>query len=352
MGRFEPPADESGLRIGGYVDRARHRAPEPDPEPRPSRMSLPDISAYWPDSPHRHRAPWEGLLPVPPGRPAPRMQDDDERPGPADRRWLQRPVLLTGVVALSVVFGTVLLARPLADSEIRQRQAALPPSAIPLEPQFAVPAIPPPLILSPVPSLSPSPSLSSTVPSVRSARFDFVSGVTDLSVRTADLGDQNFLVTALDGSAIDAGASFVDGVLSIDVSSSVSAVEVRLSQRISWHLRLGVGVKNVTFDTSTGTVSGIDLDGGAERIDLILGKLAGVVPVRMTGGVATWTIRTADQVPARVTVGSGAGGVTVYDIRRGGTGGGTVIQSGDLGDGPALDVDAVAGMGSLRITRD
>jgi hypothetical protein len=363
VGRLEPPADESGLRIGGYVDRARHRAPEPGAEPgppavsRPSAnrrgmtgpevsgpgVSLPNIADYWPDSPHRRRNQWEGFLPVPPGAAAPRMHGD--RPAPADRRWTQRPVLLTGVVALTVVFGTVLLARPLADSEIRQQQqAALPPSPVALEPQFAAPPKPPPLILSPVPSPSPS------VPPVRTARLEFVSGVTALTVRTTDLGGDNFLVTSPDGSPLEVGTTFADGVLRIDVTKTTGSVEVRLSDRIVWHLRLAAGVKSALFDTTTGTVGRIDLDGGAERIDLALGRLAGVVPVRMTGGVGTWTIRTAGQVPARVTVGDGAGNVTVYDDRRGGTGGGTVITSGDLGAGTGLDVEAAAGMGSLEIT--
>ncbi|MDI6102140.1 hypothetical protein QLQ12_26325 [Actinoplanes sp. NEAU-A12] len=344
MGRLEPPADERGLRIGGYVDRARHRAPEPDPAPRPPGVSLPNISDYWPDAPHQRRTRWEGFQPVPPGGRAPRMGDDD-RPGSADRRWLQRPVVLTGVVALTVVFGTVLLARPLADSEIRQQRAALPPSAIPLEPQFAVPPQPPPLLLSPTPSLSPS------APAVRAARLDFVTGVTELTVRTADLGGQEFLVTAPDGTPVEAGATFVDGVLRIDVTKSGGTVEVSLNDRITWHLRLAAGVKLATFDTTTGTVSRIDLDGGAERIDVILGRLAGVVPIRMTGGVGTWVIRTDGRVPARVTVGDGAGNIAVYDDRRGGTGGGAVIESGTLGAGPGLDVDAAAGMGSLEITR-
>ena len=339
-GRDTPPS----LRVAGYVTgHAEHSADE-EIARQADGVILPNIADYWPDAPHRSGNRWEGVLPVPPGAPAPRMQGD--RPTPPDRRWLQRPVLVTGAVALSVVFGTVLAARPLADSEIRQQQqAALPPSPVALEPQFAAPPKPPPLLLSPVPSLPPS------VPPVRTARLEFVSGVTALTVRTVDLGGDNFLVTSPDGSPLEVGTTFADGVLRVDVTKTTGSVEVRLSERIVWHLQLAAGVKSALFDTTSGTVSRIDLDGGAERIDLVLGRLAGVVGVRMTGGVGTWTIRTAGQVPARVTVGDGAGNVTVYDDRRGGTGGGTVIRSGDLGSGPGLDVEAVAGMGSLEITR-
>ena len=339
MGRLEPPADDRELHVGRHVDRARHRAPEPGPGDR--QPALPNIADYWPDAPHRPGAGWDTLAPVPPDGPAPRA-----RGGSPERRRSQRPVLLTGVVALSVVVGTVLLARPLADSEIRQqRQAALPPSTIPLEPQLAVAPQPPPLLLSPTP---PPPS---TVPPVRAARLDFVGGVTGVTVRTADLGDEPFRVTAPDGSVVETGTSFADGVLRVGVPQSIGVVEVQLSEKITWHLRLAAGVKFGTFDMTTGTVSRIDLEGGAERLDLTLGELDRTVPVKMSGGVGAWTIRTAGQVPARVTVGAGAGSVSVYDDRRGGTGGGTVIESGDLGSGPGLDVEAVAGVGALEITR-
>ncbi|MEV4280116.1 hypothetical protein [Actinoplanes xinjiangensis] len=322
----------------------RHRAPEqPEPGDR-----LPNISDYWPDAPHRLRAPWEGFLPVPPhAESSVAAEPEAGRPGSPGRRL---PIVLTGVLALSVVAGTMLLARPLAESEIRQQRAALPPSVIAIEPQITVAPMPPPLLLSP--TAPPSTSATPTTPAVESARLEFVTGVTDLSVRIADLGGRPFEVTAPDGSAVDATTSFTGGVLRIEIDSAGSngAVEVRLSDRIVWGLQLAAGVKSARFDTTAGTVSRIDLDGGAESISLVLGRLSGVVPVRMTGGVSNWRIWTDGRLPARVTVGDGAGSVNLYGDERGGSGPGTVIQSGDLGDGPGLDVDAAGGMGSLQIS--
>ncbi|WP_433789862.1 hypothetical protein [Actinoplanes sp. CA-252034] len=311
-------------------------------------MRLPDISDYWPDAPHRTRSAWEGFLPLPPNA-VTSVAVDPPRPGTGDRRW---PIVLTGVLALSVVAGTMLLARPLAESEIRRQRAALPPSAVAIEPQITVAPMPPPLLLSPTPSPSPSVTSGATAPDVRSARLEFVTGVTDLSVRISDLGDQPFDVTAPDGSAVDAATTFTDGVLRIEIESAGSngSVEVRLSNRIVWGLQLSAGVKSARFDTTAGTVSRIDLDGGAESLNLVLGKLSGVVPIRMTGGVSAWRIWTDGRVPTRVTVGDGAGNVTVYGDAHGGTGPGTVYQSGDLGGGTGLDIAATAGMGSLEIS--
>ncbi|GIE32595.1 hypothetical protein Ait01nite_056400 [Actinoplanes italicus] len=344
MGRTEPGPDEgqrlAGLRIGGYVDRAKHRAPEP----RESGTPLPNIADYWPDAPHRLRAQWEQFVP---GAPSVPTLDLDKTPTPADRRL---PIVLTGVLALSVVAGAVLLARPLADSEIRrqQEQAAAPvTSVIPVEPQITVAPQPPPLLLSPTPSPS-----ATTTPSIRSARLEFVTGVTELTVRTADLGEQPFAIGSPDGSEVQSATTFTGGVLRIEILTGASSVEVRLSQDIVWHLRLAAGVKTARLDTSSGTVSAIDLDGGAETFDIVLGGLSGVVPIRMAGGASNFRIRTEERVPARVTVGNGAGNVVVYGDERGGTAPGTVIESGDLGNGPGLRVDAVAGVGSLVITSD
>jgi hypothetical protein len=345
VGRTEPGSDEGqrpeGLRIGGYVDRAKHRAPEP----REPGSSLPNIADYWPDAPHRLRAQWEQFVPGAPS--VPTLDLDRERPATPDRRL---PILLTGVLALSVVGGAVLLARPLADSEIRRekQQAAAPvTSVIPVAPQITVAPQPPPLLLSPTPSAT-----ATTTPEIRSARLEFVTGVTDLTLRTAGLGDKMFEVGSTDGSAVQSATTFTDGVLRIEILTGASSVQVLLSENIVWHLRLAAGMKSARIDTTSGTVSGIDLDGGAETFDLVLGDLSGVVPVRMTGGASTFRIRTDDRVPARVTVGNGAGNVVVYGDERGGTAPGTVVESGDLDNGPGLRVDAVAGVGSLVITTD
>lgn len=354
VGRNELPSDEGqrspALRIGGYVTTrraARHRAPEPvEPEVR-----LPRIADYWPDAPHRQRNSWEGFLPLPPNVPSLPMAPGDFRPvSRVDRRW---PIVLTGVLALSVVAGTMLLARPLAESEIRQQRAALPPPTVAIEPQVTVAPMPPPLLLSPTPSVSVSPTPTAS-PDVRSARLEFVTGVTDLSVRIADLGDLPFEVGSPDGSEVVATTTFADGVLRVEIDRAGpgGAVEVRLSDRIVWGLQLSAGVRSARFDTTAGTVSRIDLDGGAESFNLVLGRLSGVVPVRMTGGVSNWRIRTDVRVPARVTLEEGAGNVVLYGDENGGTAPGTVVRSGDLGSGPGLEVDAVAGVGHLEISSD
>ncbi|GAA4976586.1 hypothetical protein [Actinoplanes utahensis] len=340
-------SDENGLRVGRYVD---HRTAKP--ETGPPGVTLPNIADYWPDAPHRRLqdgAAWQAFLPLS----AFHSDTDAGRPTdvPPERRWLQRPVVLTGMTAMLVVAGTVLLARPLADSEIRQQAAATPPpppATIPLEPapsSSPAPLPPPPSVVTPSPPPTTPPRKA-----VRSARFEFVSGVTELTVRIAGTGDAPFRVAApLDAAA----ATFGDGVLRVDVNragSAPSTLEVLLSDRITWHLRIGAGVRTLNLDTTSGAISRIDLDGGAETTNLSLGRPSGVLPIRMTGGVSIWRIRTTSRIPARVTIGDGAGNVTLYGDSSGGKGPGSVVESGSLGFGPGLAIDASGGLGSLEVT--
>lgn len=333
------------LRIAGYVGRPPKHARPDDEGPR---LALPNIADYWPDKPGQED--WRGLLPE-----NARQATSGPFPAGPSGRWLQRPVILTGMTALLVVFGTVLLARPLATSEITDRPVAVPTDVIPLEPMPAASPSPsfsfslPPT----VPAASASPPVSpSAARRPRAARLEFVSGVTVLSVRIMDLDGDDYRVSAPSGTPMDAVTTFSGGVLRVDVKSSESgAVEVRLSNRIAWHLRLGAGVKTLNFDATGGTVSRIDLDGGAETMNMHLGKPAGVLPISMTGGVASWFIHTTTRLPVRVAVGSGAGDVTLYGRASGGTGAGTVLTSGRPHDGPSLDIDATGGIGALEIKR-
>ncbi|MFI1991857.1 hypothetical protein [Actinoplanes sp. NPDC020271] len=330
-------SDETRLRIARYLD-----SPPPSATPREPGIQLPDIADYWPDAPHRQRAlGWRGLLP------------HDSEPLPLDeqpaRRWRQRPVVLTGVLALVVIGGSVVLARPLADTDV-ERHEARPVPVVPAEStQVVIPLEP-----SPSPSVTPTTAFTTTPvkaspttpPAPPQGGFELVTGVGDLVVRTAALDGEEFRVSG------PGAGTFSGGVLRLSAKADGGSgpVEVRLSAARVWQLRVGAGTTSVTLDLGAGTVSRIDLDGGAERIDIVLGEPATTLPIRMSGGVSTWRIRTATQVPVRVQVGNGAGDVVLYGQHSGGVGAGTTLRSGDLADSPGLNVTAAGGLGSLEIT--
>lgn len=334
-------SEETRLRIARYLD-----SPPREATPRQPGIALPNIADYWPDAPHRQRAlGWRAFLPH-----APEPLPTDEPP--AARRRRQRPVVLTGVLALVVIGGSVWLARPLSDADIRRLEAR-PVPVVPAEStQVVIPLEPSPSssATSPVPVFTTTPvkAVPPTEAAPLQGGFELITGVTDLVVRTAGLDGEDFTVTG------PGDGRFSGGVLRLSAKENAGSgpVEVRLSDARVWQIRTSAGTKSVTLDLGGGTVSRIDLDGGAERIDISLGKLSRTLPIRMGGGVSTWTIRTAGQVPVRVLIGSGAGDVDLYGQHSGGTGAGTTLRSGDLDDAAGLDVNAAGGLGNLAVTRD
>ncbi|MFG1992932.1 hypothetical protein ACGFJ7_23420 [Actinoplanes sp. NPDC048988] len=129
----------------------------------------------------------------------------------------------------------------------------------------------------------------------------------------------------------------------------VGRVDVVLDQRIDWTIRMSGGVRAATFALAGGSVSGVDLAGGADTVRLTLPGRDRALPVRMSGGVRDWSITTDGEVPVRVLARSGAGEVTLYGQRQSGIARDTTLTAGN---GTGLDVTAAAGFGSLTVTAD
>ncbi|MEV6302549.1 hypothetical protein AB0M02_24260 [Actinoplanes sp. NPDC051861] len=360
--RDEPPV----LRIAGYVT-GNDPSPSPAPSPEPG-VKLPNISDYWPDSPQRIRAErekaaqepgWQVLLP-----PSAHRRTVPRGAGPvttSDRPWLRRPVLLTGLLALVIVGGTILLTQRTMEQPQATFPQAPPPApsvAPPPDPASVAPSTTAPSSAAPTTTPPPTtkPTTAPAEPALpERARFELADGVTELSVRITDLDDRAFQVTTPADSGLDVDTTFRNGVLRVETESSGDGsgeLDVLLNADVVWHVQLNAGVRLGTFDLDGGSVSRLDLDGGAERFDVSLGRLSQTLPIRMTGGVNRWRIETAERVPVKINVGRGAGNIIVYGRENGGTGGGETIRNGDLDDAAGLDIDAAAGIGELTIAED
>ncbi|MDI6100329.1 hypothetical protein QLQ12_17115 [Actinoplanes sp. NEAU-A12] len=349
------------LRIAGYVQgHAEPMAcPEPSPgdpgtAPGPLPTGLPNIADYWPDTPGQRGAG------VPPALP-PDVTGFGAPDRPARNR---RPAMLAGTLAGLVAVGTLLLARPL----IRTSQepvaapatttvpASVAPTVVPSAAPTASPSAAPPAAAPPA-APSPPPAATTPPPAITSARFELVTGVAHLSVRAADLNGDAFRVTTPKDSGLDVDSSFTDGTLRVSTrrngsSSGSGRIDVLLSDDIVWRLRMASGVRVASFDMAGGTVSDIDLLGGAHFVGIDLGRVDRKLPILMAGGIRTWRITTANQVPVTIAMATGAGAVTVYGDDEGGVRGGDTLRFGDRNSAVGLDIDAEAGVGSLRITRD
>ncbi|GIE98653.1 hypothetical protein Ari01nite_61180 [Paractinoplanes rishiriensis] len=331
---------------------------------------FPRIADYWPDAPHR-MGPAADFSPDEAARPAdgdqayprnPSYPPPDQeptqvfRPPPPPRRpWLR--ALLGALGALVFLGGSVFaLARLVAGDDQPQAGAPLAPAE-----QDAVPdatGVPsPPVSVEPAPSSTApteSPSASVTALPFESGSFELTSNVVELNLTVVDLGNEAFQVSTPEDSGLRPRAE-VDGddvTLSApsDGSKGSGRLDVRLNERISWSLKMSGGMKNATFALDDADLRRIELVGGASRIDMTLPSHKDALPIKMSGGVNTWNIKTAREVPVSVEMRRGGGEVVLNGKRVRNINRGTTLRAQvDNSDAEGLKIDAVAGVGTLTV---
>jgi hypothetical protein len=185
--------------------------------------------------------------------------------------------------------------------------------------------------------------------------LQLLSGVTAVTVRTEDIGDDLLRVSTPDDSQI---APVVNGEDPIRVltegtgAPGPSIMDIRLAKGLRWNLRFSGGAQDQVVDLRAGGVSGVDFAAGVTRIELSLPKPSGAVTVRMAGGASEFVIHAPDGVPVRLRLAGGAGSATVDGNARSGIAGGTVIEpDGWSSATDRYDVDATAGVSSVVVDR-
>lgn len=174
-----------------------------------------------------------------------------------------------------------------------------------------------------------------------------------MRIHAGDIGADLYRVQAPDGGPrprIDRRGGDVTMVLPSGSGRADQPVDVVVNADVQWALRLAGGTKQTVIDMAEGDVSGIELAGGAARIELTLPRPAGVVPVRMSGGVERFVVHVAGPTPVRVRAFAGAGQITVGGTTHRGVAPGRSFGVDGWAEGSAgLDVQALAGMSSLDV---
>jgi hypothetical protein len=190
----------------------------------------------------------------------------------------------------------------------------------------------------------------------REAAFDLVTGTTSVTVRSADLGADLYRIVTPRGSDILPRPILKGGEVDLHLVPSgeegPGAVDVLLTSRVSWQLRLTGGAVNHVVDMRAGKLTGLELVGGATRAELTLPRPTGTVPIRMTGGVNQFLIHAPAGVLTRVRVGSGANSVNLDRLTETQIAPGTVFTPDGWARGRTrYDIDAAAGVATIRLDR-
>ncbi|WP_433360471.1 hypothetical protein ACQPZX_26785 [Actinoplanes sp. CA-142083] len=341
----------------------------------------PRIADYWPDAPHRMGpqadyypgdGPAEATAPEPHGN-APYANEPYTTetqpsrlispPPPPARKGLR---FLLGVLAVTVFLGgsVIVLGRMVLRNDETSVAVNTPPAAGTTPPATAgtnppvsvEPQAPPTASAEPSSPATTKPATAAADPPFSSGTFELGSDVAVLNVSVAAIGADPVRVSAPDGSGIkpelDRDGSTVRLTATVaEGSEGTEPITVRLNSKITWSVRMTGGVRNAKFSLANGWVRRIDLNGGAARIDMSLPTSGETLPIRMTGGVNTWNITTAKEVPVKVLLRDGGGQVTLNGDRTRGIDRDTRLRADGADDveSGGLDIDAVAGLGTLIV---
>jgi hypothetical protein len=140
--------------------------------------------------------------------------------------------------------------------------------------------------------------------------FELVSGATQVTMTSEDLGNDLFRITSAADSGL-APRTVVDGnrvqlMLTPDGDGNTGDVAVVLAAKVKWKLRFAGGADEQLIDLSKGQVAGVDFGGGARRVELTLPKPAGTVAMKVTGAVQELVMRSPKDNPVRLKLASGA----------------------------------------------
>ncbi|GAA0469557.1 hypothetical protein Ade02nite_32530 [Paractinoplanes deccanensis] len=314
----------------------------------------PRISDYWPD-----RNGGGGATAYP-------QEESDPAPG----RKRHRLGLMAGVIGSVVVVAVsgVVLLRMVTTSE--RPAPATPPTAA-AGPEIVVPSPSPPVSIEPAPaspsasasaspaapssppSSAPPPAKAPAGPAFPAATFVVAGGMRELNVSVGRPPNNGIArVTTPDDSSVTPDATLKDTTLTLTTrgndNDGEARVDVVLDERIAWTIRTTHGVRRAGFAMADGKVTAFDLQGGANNFDMTLPRQDATIPLRMSGGVHTWRIRTEGSFPVKLHVREGIGEATLNGDRDENLEpGDTRKASGD--DGGGLEIDAVGGVGTLEV---
>jgi hypothetical protein len=120
---------------------------------------------------------------------------------------------------------------------------------------------------------------------------------------------------------------------------------------VTWEIELRGGASHVEANLADVAVSGVAVTGGASDVRLVLGRAAGVVPVRFTGGVSAVTVVRPDGVAARLRLTGGASSLAFDRQRLGAVGGKLSLESPDYRTAEdRYEVEVTGGASHLEVS--
>jgi hypothetical protein len=190
--------------------------------------------------------------------------------------------------------------------------------------------------------------LAATLGSVNMGRLVFARGAAHLTIgvdgSTADLYRARF-EGKVPNIRVDQGTVTVKYRPSLRPSRG----EITLSGRVPWAINARLGMSDVVADLQDLELTGLEISGGASRLEVTLPHPKAAVRVRIGAGASNVELIRPASVPVRVRIGGGASKLAVDDFRVGAAGGKTDWRSPDY-DLVEGRYDIEIGAGASKVT--
>ena len=150
--------------------------------------------------------------------------------------------------------------------------------------------------------------------SVEAGRLTFTRGAAHLTIR-ADGSMEELYRARFDGKVPD--VSVDGGTVAVRYRFSLHPVhgEIVLSGRVPWSIRAAFGMSDVVADLEDLDLKGLEISGGASRLEVRLPRPKEAVPIRIGAGASEVELIRPEDVPVRVRIGGGASSLAVDDFR-------------------------------------
>jgi DNA-binding MarR family transcriptional regulator len=183
------------------------------------------------------------------------------------------------------------------------------------------------------------------------ARLLFKSGANELLIRgSADFDD--LYQARFDGTVPQ--VRLRDGVVSVQYRGRLQwdwrerRADISLTTAIPWDVEVTGGSGKLQGKLAWVDLRSFELSGGVDQVRLTLGRPAGVVPIRVTGGANHLRFERPTGVHVQLMVSGGAAGVEFDRQKLGGTGGQSLLETTGAADASERFVIEVSG-GANRI---
>lgn len=189
---------------------------------------------------------------------------------------------------------------------------------------------------------------------LQAASLDLDVGAHQISVRTADIGNDLYRVTTDKPQQLEVSQS--QSTVTVRSKSSgdqngPNEVEVELNRDVRWKLHLNGGSSSEDVDVSGGDVQSLTLAAGVNRLDVILGAPHGEVPVDVTGSANHLALHLPNGTNASLQVVGAVSRLTVDRSDRGSVAGTARFTVGSGSAADRYQVNCEAALNTLSIER-